>query len=269
MSGVLFFGYLETWPRARNAGPRGHPQARAFAQFQQRTADVDSPPMLRRIWNYLSTNPLASAVLALYIFSVGGTVWASLAKVASPWFWADAGLSRGGVLIWALLTLAGIGIIYRLAASLRRVIRDLALRIGMDGKREPILTSNPVLQGRLPEPAEATRRVPGPTRSSTGMTGQPPIEPLELNKMEASVMKWCGHNWQPGVPAGITRAALELGMSALEVAGAVDGLRSKGLVQKIAPNAVILSDAGRTLCIERGWHGGLEASRRRDPRSAF
>jgi hypothetical protein len=96
--------------------------------------------MLHRVWNYISNNALISGFVLLSISSVG---WASLAKSTSHWFWAVAGISRGGVLIWALVTLASVVVIYKLVVSLRAERRVMA--------REVVLQqSKSVATGRVP-----------------------------------------------------------------------------------------------------------------------
>ena len=342
----------------------------------------------RAKWEYVSNNGLLVALIVFIISGAGGIV--VVLKRASVWFWTDAHISWGGVLVWALASLAGLGVIQGLAAELRRVMHDLARRIALEQQanmpsRAHIARTNVIPdtfklgapirraalatllaqygslisldelrrsiqaapgvnmtvaaraklaremdaaaranvvtitngdeyaltpEGRdwmldrlnqtgtsgdtistqprgqstpgpgLPEPVKAIG-APGPTLPTAGvaeptpsvaptiMTGVSVPKPVELTDTEAAVLKWCGHQWQPGVPVGIARGALEMGMSALQVAQAADGLHSKGLVSKAGPNGVLLTPSGRDLCAERGWHGGLEARRRRDPRSPF
>lgn len=243
---------------------------------------------LRAWWEYVSNNRLLVALIVAAFGAGGGALWLAV-KRAGSWLTSDADVSWLGVLILSLVIAAALVVICVLAAALRRKppIRAATREPQVTPKENPrvataaapaptspVVTSEP----RLPEPVVATGP-PGPSLPTGAGLAPPPLEltdtraavpaPVELSAAEAAVMRWCGHQWQPGVPVGIARGALELGMSSLQVASAVDKLHAKGLVSKVGPNGVSLTPAGRDLCEERKWHGGREKALRSDPRAPY
>lgn len=246
--------------------------------------------LAKRIWH----DPVWSKVIAAAIlFGASRLVryWPpNLLSSVNHWFDTPITftLTRGDLVNWPLL-LASLGLsLYTLVLGLRRIAMDRrSARPSVSEEMPPTSTlidaqAKPI--SRAPRPPECTHSIgpPAPSTVSAGLAGptfsgevaptmvsaaEAASKPSELTDTEAAVLRWCGHHWQPGIPVGIARSALEIGMSALQVAQAVDRLHSKGLVSKTGPNGVLLTPAGRDLCIERGWHGGLEAARRRDPRS--
>lgn len=246
--------------------------------------------LVKRIWH----DPVWSKVIAAAIlFGASRLVryWPpNLLANVNHWFDTPITLTltRGDLVNWPLLA-ASMGLsLYTIVLGIRRTLMEgRNARQGATEKRPPAPAptgapiSSVTLAPRLPESTQSMG-LPAPTMVAAGVAGPtlaggvaPTIapagavgaKPVELADTEAAVLRWCGHHWQPGIPVGIARGALEIGLSALQVAHAVDGLHSRGLVSKIGPNGALLTPAGRELCIERGWHGGLEAARRRDPRS--
>lgn len=115
-------------------------------------------------------------------------------------------------------------------ATRYRSQRDIAWRDHEVPEAEPTQTEG------APGPTLQMADVAGPRPSATPAivtAGVPDPKPVELTDAEAAVLKWCGHQWQPGVAVGIARGALEMGMSALQVAQVVDGLHFKRLVSKV------------------------------------
>ena len=79
--------------------------------------------MLSKFWKYVSNNALLAALLAIYISTALGGMWASIIKPTRQWFWTDADVSIGGIVI---LVLAAGGTIVTLALALLRARADSA-----------------------------------------------------------------------------------------------------------------------------------------------
>lgn len=106
-----------------------------------------TPGWLRAKWEYVSNNGLLVALIVFIISGAGGIVVAL--KRFNVWFWTDAHISWGGVLIWALLSLAALAVIQGLAVALRQAIHQLTRRIALEQqakvpKPTPIATTEAI-----------------------------------------------------------------------------------------------------------------------------
>jgi hypothetical protein len=200
---------------------------------------------MRHIRDYVSPKALITGLLLAAITSVGGTVWASLAKPTSRWFWADAEISRGGALIWALVTLVAAVVVCLLATMLRRTTRALVLE-----------------QERKPTTAGAAP-VASPTVDANGLDRTPLLFDAlamlldndgrwtNLNQMERTLL-----------PEIIRRASGTMPLAPrAQIARVMDAAVHAGIVRTDMIHGYLITPQGRNWALDEIEKGQSEGSR--------